>query len=276
MVSLTTILCVELFYWTLLVFFLITAVHVGCLRYRPRGSSAQANATTEVPWITTLDLRVVRTQGHLELVDLNLMTPVNITVHSFDSGGGGAPRTADWDIVQPSDESSTTTSLPSSLLLPHIQTQDGFLRLRGDDVIRLTSEKSWILTFEARRLHNDDTGFHIVLGPAGMCNCQVRFEGKQALGIYFTNKEFGVYESKVLPHDTFAYHAITLMYHRPTHKCRLFQDNELVAQWTVEHFYAEFSYLGSWFSGRYPAQIALRRVLFLEKDDTSAWTEADK
>lgn len=183
--------------------------------------------------------------------------PANVTIHSWSG-----VQATDWSSVQPAGIFLPTPSTP------HVQTRDSYLVLRGNDGIVLVPDKSWVLTLEARRINEPLGGYDIILGPRKQCNCQIRFEADNTLGVYATNSGYGIYRSNLhLPLNSTEFHAITIVYHRMRKRIVLYQDSKLVDKWDATDFFAEFGYIGSWFKGNYPANIAVKRILFIEEED---------
>lgn len=205
-----------------------------------------------------LDLRVVRTvsTGQFELVDAKAFDARNIQVIGQEGS---------WDAVQPTNGSTFNLSSPQ----PHLRISGEVVLIHERETLWVNENSNWILSFVARKLNPTSRGFDIVLGPISQCNCQVRFEAGNTLGIYFTNAGHGLYQGSIpLPLNTTEYHVVTLMYDRSNTtgssnepKIQLYQDHRWVAALdNSPSYFAEFGRLGGWYQNQYLASIGFRRV----------------
>lgn len=261
----------------------VVEVLSACPKQTECGGDVQSNISNAGPVIfqEEMDLRVVRTQNEFEMVDVtNSFAPRDISVFT------GRTAVFGWDRVQPTNASinaieattvnATTTTISSDGQpqveekeyygdVPHWHISEEMVLIR-DDILRLTPDTSWILSFVARPIAPSSSGFDIVLGPFSKFNCQVRFEPNNTLGIYFTNQGRGLSQGNIpLPLNvTSEYHTITLLYDHTNDngKIQLYQDDLFVADLdnTPSDFYAEFGYIGAWYNNQYQANIALRRI----------------
>eukprot|EP00339_Tiarina_fusa_P013604 CAMPEP_0117044790 /NCGR_PEP_ID=MMETSP0472-20121206/31022_1 /TAXON_ID=693140 ORGANISM="Tiarina fusus, Strain LIS" /NCGR_SAMPLE_ID=MMETSP0472 /ASSEMBLY_ACC=CAM_ASM_000603 /LENGTH=420 /DNA_ID=CAMNT_0004756615 /DNA_START=32 /DNA_END=1294 /DNA_ORIENTATION=- len=206
---------------------------------------------------TEMDLRVVRTETHFELVDVKEFLARSISVRV-----GNNREHVGWESVQPTLAESSTNQTAVTAALPHVVLSKELIMVH-DNILEIGTNTSWILSFVARR-ETDNGTFDIVLGPISQCNCQIRFESGNTLGVYFTNQGYGVYNGGIpLPLDTVnEFHAITLMYDQSDPVIKLYQDHDFVTNLTRpdEPFWAEFGRIGAWFNHGYQANIALNRV----------------
>jgi hypothetical protein len=202
-----------------------------------------------------MDLRVVRTSqsGQFELVDVKSFAARDIQVIGQDG----------WDTVQPTNGSIYNLSTPK----PHLQVSGQVVLIRELDMLSVTDNTNWILSFVARKLRPNSRDFDIVLGPISNRNCQVRFEAYNTLGIYFTKEGYGLYQGSIpLPMDTSEFHVITLMYEQngdnpEPAKIQLYQDDRWILElYNSPSFFAQFGRLGGWFQNMFLGSIALQRV----------------
>lgn len=193
---------------------------------------------------------MVRTRTHFELLDVSAFGPRDIKVIQ------GSNRDAGWDPIQPPNATGTAAT-------SHVVISNETILVR-DDILTINSTTNWILSFVARRLRSSSTwGHDIIMGPAAECNCQVRFEDGNSLGIYIISQGYDLRQSKIpLPLDTQnEYHVITLMYTREDKVIKLYQDDQFVVDLkNAEDIRGNFGYIGAWFKQAFQAHIALKRI----------------
>lgn len=167
---------------------------------------------------------------------------------------------------QPTD-TSWGSMTQGSERVPHIQTAtpDPGSYLYLVPPLDMGTNDDWTFSFAGSRLV-DSTGTDIILGPAGRCECQVRYENGNTLGFYGSNNNGGWNEAAIpLSSNVNQFHVITMSHDSATDTLKIFQNSNLVATVNRNDDFAKLGAIASWFSGQNQAKLAIHRMIYLNE-----------